>query len=160
MNPNPGGGGVSCGSQPMSIDVHKSPNELWRSNTIFNLWLTSSGHGYQLDSYLSISTYPHPKKNSLHFVSGGTSSCMTRDLSLIPCPSTICDRGVCGTDWNGLSHVRASRGRRIFVTVQSVILKKKLRMLKNDLKSFLLWQDCIKRDIFSVFNKENTNLIF
>ncbi len=27
-----------AGSQPMSTAVHRSPNKLWRSNTIFNLW--------------------------------------------------------------------------------------------------------------------------
>ncbi len=31
------GGGVA-GSQPMSTAVHRSPNKLWRSNSIFNLW--------------------------------------------------------------------------------------------------------------------------
>jgi hypothetical protein len=31
------GGGVS-GSRPMSKAVHRSPNKLWRSNSIFNLW--------------------------------------------------------------------------------------------------------------------------
>ncbi len=30
-------GGVA-GSQPMSTAVHRSPNKLWRSNAIFNLW--------------------------------------------------------------------------------------------------------------------------
>jgi hypothetical protein len=30
-------GGVA-GSQPMSTAVHRSPNKLWRSNSIFNLW--------------------------------------------------------------------------------------------------------------------------
>ncbi len=33
-----GGGGVA-GSQPMSTPVHRSPNKLWRTNSIFNLWL-------------------------------------------------------------------------------------------------------------------------
>jgi hypothetical protein len=32
-----GEGGVA-GSQPMSTAVHRSPNKLWRSNSIFNLW--------------------------------------------------------------------------------------------------------------------------
>ncbi len=31
-----GGGGVA-GPQPMSTAVHRSPNKLWRSNSIFNL---------------------------------------------------------------------------------------------------------------------------
>jgi hypothetical protein len=31
-------GGV-VGSQPISTAVHRSPNKLWRSNSIFNLWL-------------------------------------------------------------------------------------------------------------------------
>ncbi len=30
-------GGVA-GSQLMSTAVHRSPNKLWRSNAIFNLW--------------------------------------------------------------------------------------------------------------------------
>jgi hypothetical protein len=34
-----GGGGVA-GSQPMSTAVHRSPNKLWSSNSIFNLWFT------------------------------------------------------------------------------------------------------------------------
>ncbi len=35
-----GGRGGVAGSQPMSTAVQKSPNKLWRSNSIFNLWLT------------------------------------------------------------------------------------------------------------------------
>jgi hypothetical protein len=31
-------GGVA-GSQPMSTVVHRSPNKLWRSNSISNLWV-------------------------------------------------------------------------------------------------------------------------
>jgi hypothetical protein len=34
--PKCGGGGCG-GSQPMSTAVHRSPNKLWRSNSIFNL---------------------------------------------------------------------------------------------------------------------------
>jgi hypothetical protein len=30
-------GGVT-GSQPLNTAVHRSPNKLWRSNSIFNLW--------------------------------------------------------------------------------------------------------------------------
>ncbi len=37
MSPNAGGGGVA-GPQPMSIAVYRSPNKLWRSKSIFNLW--------------------------------------------------------------------------------------------------------------------------
>ncbi len=29
-----------AGFQPMSTAVHRSPNILWRSNSVFNLWLT------------------------------------------------------------------------------------------------------------------------
>jgi hypothetical protein len=29
-------------SQPMSIQLHRSPKKLWRSNSIFNLWVQSS----------------------------------------------------------------------------------------------------------------------
>ncbi len=36
QEPKCGGGGVT-GSQPMSTTVHRSPNKLWRSNSIFNL---------------------------------------------------------------------------------------------------------------------------
>ncbi len=44
MSPNArGGGGVAC-SQPMSTAVHRSPNKLWRSNSMFNLWPISSPH--------------------------------------------------------------------------------------------------------------------
>jgi hypothetical protein len=32
-------GGGGAGSQPMSTAVHRSPIKLWRSNSIFNLWL-------------------------------------------------------------------------------------------------------------------------
>jgi hypothetical protein len=35
--PKCGGGGVAE-SQPLSTAVHRSPNKLWRSNSIFNLW--------------------------------------------------------------------------------------------------------------------------
>jgi hypothetical protein len=28
-----------AGSRPMSAAVHRSPNKLWRSNSIFNLWI-------------------------------------------------------------------------------------------------------------------------
>jgi hypothetical protein len=36
-----GGWGEVAGSQPMStaVTVHRSPNKLWRSNSIFNLWV-------------------------------------------------------------------------------------------------------------------------
>jgi hypothetical protein len=36
-------GGVA-GSQLMSTAVHRSPNKLWRSNSIFNLWLAPADH--------------------------------------------------------------------------------------------------------------------
>ncbi len=36
-----GRGGVA-GSQPMSTAVHRSPNKLWISNSIFNLWFLLS----------------------------------------------------------------------------------------------------------------------
>ncbi len=41
MSPNAGGrgGGGVAGSQPMSTAVHRSPNKLWRYNSIFNLCL-------------------------------------------------------------------------------------------------------------------------
>jgi hypothetical protein len=39
MSPNAGGVGGVAGFQPMSTAVHRSPNKLWRSNSIFNLWL-------------------------------------------------------------------------------------------------------------------------
>jgi hypothetical protein len=35
--PKCGGRGGVAGSQPMSTAVHRSPNKLWRSNSIFNL---------------------------------------------------------------------------------------------------------------------------
>jgi hypothetical protein len=40
MSPNAGGGGGGgvAGSQPMSAAVHRSPNKLWISNFIFNLY--------------------------------------------------------------------------------------------------------------------------
>ncbi len=44
MSPNAGGGEGVAGSQPMSTAVHRSPNKLWRSNSIFNLWKRHSGH--------------------------------------------------------------------------------------------------------------------
>jgi len=36
MSPDEGEGGVA-GPQPMSTPVHKGPNKLWKSNSIFNL---------------------------------------------------------------------------------------------------------------------------
>jgi hypothetical protein len=44
MSPNAGGGGAVAGSRPMSTAVHRSPNKLWRSNFIFNLWFLPTGH--------------------------------------------------------------------------------------------------------------------
>ncbi len=38
MSQNAGGGREVAGPQPMSTAVHRSPNKLWRSNSIFNLW--------------------------------------------------------------------------------------------------------------------------
>ncbi len=35
------GEGGAARSQPMSTAVHMSPNKLWRSNSIFNLWCTA-----------------------------------------------------------------------------------------------------------------------
>ncbi len=37
VSPNAGGVGGDAGSQPMSTAVHRSPNKIWRSNSIFNL---------------------------------------------------------------------------------------------------------------------------
>ncbi len=37
--PECGGRGGVAGSQPMSTAVHRSPNELWCSNFIINLWV-------------------------------------------------------------------------------------------------------------------------
>ncbi len=42
MSPNAGWVGELRRSQPMSTAVHRSPNKLWRSNSIFNLWYTVS----------------------------------------------------------------------------------------------------------------------
>jgi hypothetical protein len=40
MSPNAGEGGAEdAGYQSMSTAVQRSPNKLWRSNSIFNLWL-------------------------------------------------------------------------------------------------------------------------
>jgi hypothetical protein len=51
--PNCGGRGGVAGSQPMSTAVHRSPNKLWRSNSIFNPWaqgLYSAHMGEELRS--------------------------------------------------------------------------------------------------------------
>ena len=40
--PKCGGRGGVAGSQPMSTAEHRSPNKLWRSNSIFNLCAFSS----------------------------------------------------------------------------------------------------------------------
>jgi hypothetical protein len=58
--PKCGGGG--CGvaeSQPMSTAVHRSPNKLWRSNSIFNLCLKYSI--CNLFSLFSLSLSPRDK---------------------------------------------------------------------------------------------------
>jgi hypothetical protein len=34
----------------MSTAVHRSPNKLWRSNSIFNLWCFLTGFRLELDS--------------------------------------------------------------------------------------------------------------
>ncbi len=39
MSPNAGGGASCAVSQPMSTAVHRSPNKLRRSNSIFTLWV-------------------------------------------------------------------------------------------------------------------------
>jgi hypothetical protein len=43
MSPNAGGGGGVgvAGTQPMSTAVHRSPNKLWRFNSILKLWWLS-----------------------------------------------------------------------------------------------------------------------
>ena len=40
ISPKGGWRGGCAGSQPMSTAVHRSPNKLWRSNSIYNLWFT------------------------------------------------------------------------------------------------------------------------
>ncbi len=40
--PKCGGWGEVEGSQPMTTDVYRSPNTLWRSNSIFNLCTVQS----------------------------------------------------------------------------------------------------------------------
>ncbi len=39
-----GGGGRVAGSQPRSAAVNRSPNKLWKSNSIFNVWLCRSSN--------------------------------------------------------------------------------------------------------------------
>ncbi len=39
MSPNAGGREGVAGPQPLSTAVHRSSNKLWRSSSIFNLWL-------------------------------------------------------------------------------------------------------------------------
>ncbi len=43
MSQNAGGGRGVAESQPMCTAVHRSTNKLWRSNSIFNLWLELKG---------------------------------------------------------------------------------------------------------------------
>ncbi len=43
--PKCGGKGVVAGSQPMSTAVHRNPNKLWRSSSIFNLSLEEMRRG-------------------------------------------------------------------------------------------------------------------
>jgi hypothetical protein len=65
-------GGVAR-SQPMSTAVHRSPNKLWRSNSIFVLRLTYgkipiSGDGFYLQeqkSFCCRGTFPQQKNNHL-----------------------------------------------------------------------------------------------
>jgi hypothetical protein len=58
MSPNAGrGGGELQGFQSMSTAVRRSPKKLWRSNSIFNLWLhlTTSlleANAYKADRFL------------------------------------------------------------------------------------------------------------
>jgi hypothetical protein len=44
--PKCGGRGRVAGSQPMSTAVHRSPNKLWRSNSIFNLCLPAKKYSF------------------------------------------------------------------------------------------------------------------
>ncbi len=39
MSPNAGGGEGGVAGSKSTAGVHRSPNQLWRSNSIFNLWL-------------------------------------------------------------------------------------------------------------------------
>jgi hypothetical protein len=52
MSPNAGGvgGGGIVGSQPMSTAVHRSPNKLWRSNSIFKWCGSGPDPAFHLDS--------------------------------------------------------------------------------------------------------------
>jgi hypothetical protein len=50
MSPNAKGGGV-VGSQPMNTAVHRSPNNLWRSDSILNLLVTLDE--MQADTHIS-----------------------------------------------------------------------------------------------------------
>jgi hypothetical protein len=48
--PKCGGRGGVAGSQPMSTAVHRSPNKLWRSHSIFNLYIVTIGGGITVTS--------------------------------------------------------------------------------------------------------------
>jgi hypothetical protein len=56
MSPRTGGrGGGVARSQPISTDVQMEPSKLWRSNSIFNLWLrVTSSQDEDRDSGLKI----------------------------------------------------------------------------------------------------------
>jgi hypothetical protein len=54
MSPNAGEGGVA-GSQPKSTVVHRSPNQLWRSNSIPLVGQVSKVHYIRIKSEVVIS---------------------------------------------------------------------------------------------------------
>ncbi len=69
MSPNAWGGGGLRGlgrSRAMSTAVHRSPNKLWRSDSIFNLWEWRRKNTYRLLNILKKYTIK-PINNNVYF---------------------------------------------------------------------------------------------
>ncbi len=77
-----GGRGEVAGSQPMSTAVHRSPNKLWRSNSIFNLMPMSLEHLTPPSILLGLQT--------VH-VFPGSKVTVTMSLSLVSSSKYLCN---------------------------------------------------------------------
>ncbi len=69
MSPNAGGGGELAGPQPMSKAVHGSPKKLWRSYSIFSLYMCTDKESE--NQLLLIKNWKSPQFQVKFFADGG-----------------------------------------------------------------------------------------
>ncbi len=99
------------GSQPMSTAVSRSPNKLWRSKSIFNLW------SLWLDLYQFL-----PHRISLHSTFNGVSAVLPQMLPLITMSPDLCTwhlqlsimYGGCGFGWEAESLTNSRQKSKSF----------------------------------------------